>query len=186
MKPNTISSNIQLARYTKGKEYILGLDEYIGEYHFRGRDAWSGSEPSITSKKLELYSSFLEVRRYNIIKPDSRKIDTFREPYHIIPVPTESNYNIGNITRYFVKNRYVDYPLIIEIDSNQINTYGKLNGIDDVKYQLESLFWYISLTEKTVNRISLLNSTNLITLNRKMPGIIEFIPNLFEFSALEV
>lgn len=186
MKPNRISLKEQEARYTKGKEYILGLDEYVGEYHLRGRVPWTEPEPSLTSRKLEPYTPFLEVRRYNIIRPDEKKITTYLEPYHMIPIPTKSNYDVGNITRYFVRDRFVDYALIIEIDSDQVSRYGKANGIDDVKYQLESLFWYISKNEKTINRISLLNSSNLISLNRKMPGIVDFVPNLFEFSELSV
>lgn len=186
MKPNRISLKEKEARYTKGKEYILGLEEYIGEYHLRGKVPWTESEPSITSKKLETYTPFIEVRRYNIVKPDEKKITTYLEPYHMAPIPNKANYDVGNITRYFVRDRFVEYSLIIEIDTEQVNRYGKLNGIDDVKYQLEPLFWYISLNEKNVNRISLLNSSNLIILNRKMPGIVDFVPNLFEFSELSV
>jgi hypothetical protein len=104
----------------------------------------------------------------------------------MIPVPTKSNYDIGNITRYFVKNRYSDFNSIIEIDTNQVKNYGNPGGIDNVKYQLESLLWYISLNERTVDRISLLNSTNVVILNKKMSGLTDYIFNLFEFSQLGI
>jgi|694.fasta_scaffold24339_6 hypothetical protein len=186
MKPNNILSTTQVARYTKGKEYVLGLDEYVGEYHFRGNEVWSEFEPSLTSKKLDIYSPYLEVRRYNLIKPENKKLRDYVEPYHMIPVPTKSNYDIGNITRYFVKNRYSDFNSIIEIDTNQVKNYGNPGGIDNVKYQLESLLWYISLNERTVDRISLLNSTNVVILNKKMSGLTDYIFNLFEFSQLGI
>lgn len=186
MKPNFNIPIYDQAHYTKGGEYSLDLKEYIGEYHFRGQDAWTESVPSISSKRLGTYSTSIGVMEYDLLRPDIEKVKKYLDPAVTFPNPSERDYEIGFISRYFVKDRTSNAPLILEIDNIQANKYGQVFGIDPNKYMLGNVTWYISLKEVTVDRISLANSKSLYTFNKSMPGIIEYLPNTFELSYLIV
>lgn len=186
MKSNFIIPTYDQAHYTKGKEYSLDLKEYIGEYHFRGIEPWTEPLPSVTSRKLSAYSDSFGVMEYDMIRADQTILKKYADPYTMFPTPTEKDYDLGTIVRYFVKDRTINVPVIIEIDSVQASKYGAVLGIDPVKYQLGSLIWAISAKEITIDKISLVNTKSLYIFNKTMPGIIDYLPNTFELSFIVV
>lgn len=172
--------------YTKGREYSLGLYEYVGDYHISNGEPYTGPFPSKSSKLLKSWSPYFDVLVYRLIRPEQEKLMRFIEPTYLPEIPGPNNYNVGNFSRYFVKNRFEEDNIIIEIDQNQASRYGKKNGIDDNKYQLGELVWYISKNEITIDRIVLLNTTSIFTLEKNMPGVYQYLLNPFEYSYIVI
>lgn len=186
MKPNFKIANSDLYLYTKGKQFILGLEEYIGEYHKRGSEVYSGPIPDSKSKKLGEYSPDIAVRLYDTIRPDEIKIRKFIDPVDGKIYPTDSQYELGIFTRYFVKKRNEKNNVIFELSSDDVKTYGKPGGIDDGLYQLTELNWFISKKELYIDTVSMKNRNAVGVKNKEMPGLKDHILNYFEFSFIMI
>ena len=113
--------------YTKGFQYSLDGENYIGEYHLQGDKAYTGPEKTATSRLLRKYYSDALVYAYDRCRgfPKRDRI----EPNQIVWLPLETNYKTGYAIRYFVERagKYEGYP--IEIDDEQKSKYGKDGGI---------------------------------------------------------
>jgi hypothetical protein len=183
MKTEEFKVNTSNYRYTKGKEYCLDLEEYIGEYHLRGFDAYTGPINLATSKKLAKYHPAVSVLRYNELHPTKTKILTYVEPTKGFVYPDENAYADGVFYRFFVKNR-LNPELILEIDLDQAKLYDSENGIDPTIYQFQDLKWNITRTAGKLQYVILENIKNTTIANKKMPGLITQIFSYNEFSEI--
>lgn len=170
-------------RYTKGKEYALDLEEYIGEYHFRGASPYSGPIPSEDSKPLAKYHPSKHVLIYNQLFPKQQILLTHTEPTKGAVYPTEDNFGAGEMFRFFVQNR-LNKNIIIEIDHTQAANYGKPSGIDPTLYQLGELKWKLTKVENKLRTIGFANSKEVQKLNKEMVGIADVIFSYTEFSEI--
>jgi len=169
--------------YTKGKEFALNEVEYVGEYHYRGKDAYTGPIPSIESKKLEKYHPSKDVLRYIKVHPKQKVFLTYVEPTKGLVFPTENNYITGVMKRFFVQHR-LEKETIVELDYDQASSYGKEKGIDPVLYQLTSLKWMITTDSKKIDLVEFENFRVVQTANKEMPGLADVIYNYIEFSEI--
>ena len=183
MKTEEFKVNTSNYRYTKGKEYCLDLDEYIGEYHLRGSDAWTGPIAAIDSNKLAKYHPSKPVLRYNELQPTKTKILTYVEPTKGFVYPDENAYVDGSFYRFFVKNR-INPEMILEIDLDQAKLYDVENGIDPTIYQYQEVRWNITRTAGKLQYVILENIKNTTNANKKMPGLITQIFSYNEFSEI--
>lgn len=172
-----------LYNYTKGKEFVLDETEYVGEYHYKGNDAYTGPKPSIDSKKLEMYHPSIDVLRYIKIHPKQKVFLTYVEPTRGLIFPTENNYVTGIMQRFFVQHR-LQKENIVELDFEQASVYSKEKGIDPVLYQLVSLKWAVTRNPKKIDLIKLENFKFVLEANKQMPGLSDVIYNYIEFSEI--
>ena len=100
-------------------------------------------------------------------------------PKQYLPQPTDVDYNIGYIERYFVKPRVNIKGQIIEISKDD---YKKLTGIFPTDgtfyYNAIKLRWSIQGTSGDLQRK---NSSTTIYQEKYMPGISLYLGNLLQF-----
>jgi hypothetical protein len=171
--------------YTKGKEYSLDLEEYIGEYNVIGRDAYTGPTKTETSRKLVKYHPSKQVLKYNQLIPSNADVLTYVEPTVGLVYPTDENLAAGVMYRFFVKKRS-DPRIVLEIDIEQASNYSKRNGIDPSLYQLGELKWKITTNINLLPTIKLENAKELVKLNRNMPGVSDIVFSFDEFSNIVI
>lgn len=139
--------------YTKGKEFSLDGEEYIGEYHLNGLEVRSGPLETIESYTLYPYYENKDHFTYDIIDKRFNLIKTYIEPKPYIPTLNEAAYQAGNITRYFVRNIVSSKGYPLEIDSNQFKSIGGIGGINPGIYVSVKITWKIT---KSTNPVTLL------------------------------
>ena len=182
MRPTYKSINRQIYSYTKGGEYMLDGENYIGEYHFSGNDPYTGPIQTKESKKLKLYTSNKSIIIYDNVKPSLEVIKTYIDPYDSFTSPKKAQYEAGLFVRYFVKRRNTTENFIYELSENVAKLYNSRNGIDPTLYQLVKLPWAISNGSKNLKDIEQRNSKSLFEANKEMPGLEEHITSLHEYS----
>lgn len=163
--------------YTKGFEYSLDGENYIGEYHIDGSSVYTEPEKSPTRKLLRKYYSDPLVYAYDRCRgfPKRERI----QPNQIVWAPIETNYKTGYAIRYFVERagKYEGYP--IEIDSEQKSSYGKDGGIDEGVYTLASVTWKLTGPERSVYRNGELYIEGVFEHNQRQVILnTKIIPNL--------
>lgn len=168
--------------YTKGKEFTVGLTEYIGYYHLNGKTPFSGPIHNGFSKKLEAYNSSPGILIYNQLKPENKILSTFIEPYATPVSPTDAQYNSGMFTRYFLAKRNTFLNIIYEVNSDMVAKYGKEKGIDNNLYQLTKMQWAITKNSKLKLQVQADNAINLRIANNDMRGLSNIITSLYEYS----
>jgi hypothetical protein len=178
-----LNSESAFYKYTKGKEFALDGEEYIGEYHYQGKTPYTGPEPLNGAKKLERYHPSKDVLLYIKIAPKQKSFLTYVEPTKGLVYPTENNYNSRSMYRFFVQNR-LEKEFIVEIDTDQVSHYSKDNGINPVKYQLLELKWMITRNPKELDKIAFENYKTVREANKEMPGIADYIFSYNEFSEI--
>jgi len=134
--------------FTKGKEWMIeDGTEFIGYYHkYIDGNVKSGAVFSNTeSKKLITYID-------KVNQPDNYIYNSIKTPIKSIPpiikytFPTIDDFNVGKITRYFIKRRnYSTFQDIFEIDKNQYKLWKfKSGGIDSALYNAIELDWKLT------------------------------------------
>lgn len=134
--------------FTKGKEWMFeDGTEFIGYYHkYIDGNVKSGAVFSNTeSKKLITYID-------KVNQPDNYIYNSIKTPIKSIPpiikytFPTIDDFNVGKITRYFIKRRnYSTFQDIFEIDKNQYKLWKfKSGGIDSALYNAIELDWKLT------------------------------------------
>jgi hypothetical protein len=106
--------------------------------------------------------------------------ETIRKyPKSYFPQPTDEDYRIGYIERYFAKPRANIKGVIIEINKDE---YENLTGIfstpTSLHYNAIKLRWVIQGTFEEIQRS---NSNTLIYHEKNMPGISLHLGNLLQF-----
>jgi hypothetical protein len=134
--------------FTKGKEWMFeDGTEFIGYYHkYIDGNVKSGAVFSNTeSKKLITYID-------KVNQPNNYIYNSIKTPIKSIPpiikytFPTIDDFNVGKITRYFIKRRnYSTFQDIFEIDKNQYKLWKfKSGGIDSALYNAIELDWKLT------------------------------------------
>lgn len=168
--------------YTKGKEFAVGVTEYIGYYHMNGNVPYTGYTNTPTSIKLEKYYDSVGILIYNQLRPDNKKIDTFIPPHDSPIAPTDSQYNAGMFIRYFLVKRNENTKIIYEINPDLVLKYGQENGLDDKLYQLTKMNWAITKNVNLKAQVIADNAINLRLANAELPGLNKYISSLYEYS----
>jgi hypothetical protein len=134
--------------YTSGKEWMFEDDsEFIGYYHkYIDGNVMSGAVFNYTeSKKLIPYidkTNQPDNHIYNSIKDKIQSVT----PIVKYTFPNVDDFEIGKITRYFIKRRnYSTFQDIFEIDKNQYKLWkSKSGGIDFALYNSIELDWKLT------------------------------------------
>ncbi len=194
----TIKSNVYSLKnnkktqylYTKGFEFSLNGENYIGEYHINGTSVSTGPTPSNRSQKLTKYYSNPDLYAYD--KARGFKVRYRTPPNQIVFSPTEPDYNVGYAMRHFIERskNFLSYPL--EIDSNQAKAYGKSGGIDEVAYTLVSFKWKLTGFERTkiINAATIVegiyehNVREVVLASKHIPNLIDAIKNYTEYARI--
>jgi len=167
-------------RNTKGLEYYTldGL-EYIGDYYINAENniAYVYDENKVNTKILIPRHTFNTetVRIRNTIKGG------YEAPVPVRIKPTDLDYTVGFITRYFVQKRNSPMNTIVEIDSEQyinIKSNSKKSGIDSNIYNSVKFQWMISGNSKYVQNY---NTRQLKDNSKNFKGLDIIIKNTLEF-----
>lgn len=138
-------SKILESQFTNGKEFIIESSKklYIGYYHsISDREFFTGKTPDFGGKQ--------KLKKLVVKKPsyEGEKIytDDFTPPAPFYPQPTEDDYKVGFMTRYFMKRRTDDYTKVTEISPIDYNKNFKFTSgaIDTNIYVAVKINWKIS------------------------------------------
>lgn len=174
--------------YTKGGEFSLNGENYIGEYHQLGANYRTGPIPDVQSLSLTRYYSNKDLYDYDRARNFKQRIRV--EPDQFVFYPKQSDYESGFAKRYFVERSgaFEGYP--IEIDKTQKITYGKEGGIDEAAYSLVTLEWKLTGYERSIYRngevyiigIYEHNLKEVVVNSRIIPNLMTAIKSYTEFA----
>lgn len=134
--------------YTTGKEWMFeDGTEFIGYYHkYIDGNVKSGAVYNRTeSKKLIEYIDIT-------VQPDNHVYNSIKNTINSVPpvikysIPEVEDYEVGKITRYFIRRRnYSTFEDIFEIDKDQYKKWkSKSGGIDSALYDAIQLDWKLT------------------------------------------
>lgn len=192
-------SQIKTNLYTNGGEYVYASDNkpYIGDYFIVGDGTvYTGRNPNDKPNNLLILNKVSEItpsRSGSEFKPQSYYLvddyyyyakgeDTIPPPtslpIQIFPVPTEEEYNIGEIQRYFVKK--INENKYIEVSKDEYERYE--NQDINVSYQQYSPFtfpWVITgkrANAYTVNK----NTVKRVETENQIQGLSSYFKNKYD------
>jgi len=176
--------------------------EYMGDYYmtydgkyFTGKNPLTKQNLPLT-KVIKLYnpnSKYIPSKDNNIfnnLNKNNIDITELKEPIQFYPKPTEQDYKIGKITRYFAKQRILRIFKIIEIDKDTYNDIDNEGGIYNFPmWKVTSLFWQISgplydeRPNGTIIRSGVINTNQRIVENKDKTffGIKQYLTNYQQF-----
>jgi hypothetical protein len=180
--------------YTAGKEWMTeDGTEYVGYYH-RYIDG------KVASGAVYLRSESVKLIKYiNVVtQPDNiiyntliKKTKAFKSPKQVIPIPTEEDYNIGRVTRYFLRRRnYSTFEDIIEINEAQFKLWKRTSsGVNQNLYSGLKIDWKLTGPlndiQEGINIVYGVYDTNkrlVLLKDYEMPGLKNFLTDYVEFS----
>jgi hypothetical protein len=189
-------SKILENQYTNGKEFVIKRTNkpYMGYYYiisdreyFTGRNADDpNKEELIKINKTENHN-----QAYNSVsKTPSNK--GFIPPSPFYPQPTEEDYKLGFITRYFMKRRTDDFTKIVEISPVDFEEHFSqpTEDLDTSMYVAVKVNWKITGPLNNDNRDPNYPKAGVIETNQKLiklkekllPGISFFIKDYSKFA----
>lgn len=184
---NRIETNL----YTRGGEFAVSITgtEYTGYYYklyngtyFTGKTpndkpnqelipltvTNASDNPVVVTLNQETNKSLQNYVGLLIKDPEDKKLPT---PYY--PKPTEQDYKIGEIQRYFSKK--INDNIFIEINQTEFDNLSTQNSAYLWQYYTTfSIPWEISGVKQEVENINI-NIVNLAEFNNKVPGFRSFI-----------
>jgi hypothetical protein len=200
---NKIITNL----YTKGGEFSVNGEDYIGAYYktyggkiYSGKNPVNGSSQellpiqsppdnfsptSITQTAGILYNN--NTSDY-INNPNLTDINTYEVPAQFYPKPTDNDYQKGYIMRYFAKKRN-DIGYVIEINKETyLSLINQDKVYDYVTYQAIDIFWQITGPLKDDRKNKLYKVAGIIDTNKRLVeskdkafrGLIEFIGEKYD------
>ena len=191
----TPKQKIEGGLFTSGKELMTAdsFKEYVGPYHKYPNGAiYSGGGYTDESVHLIQYTRALEkselINSTEKVLSENNSIyfnltetrfNNYREPYYYYPDVIQADYDKAFITRYFIQ-KINDKKNITEVDSVDFDSYNNMNkvGIDSGIYSRMKLDWSISGNLEDVRKV---NRKVLISKEREMPGIMDYLSDLDEF-----
>jgi len=185
MKPNFRNNDKNNYLYTKGKQFILGFNEYVGEYHISGDQVYTGPIHTAESLLLKKYQVNKSVIQYDILNKDSDKIHSYVVPTDEYIQPSDQQYKEGQFERYFLRKLNEPGSTIYEINMEEAGKLGNKNGIDDGIYGLLKITWYITKNPANKDEIELKNKRTILFEDKNFPGLKEQIYNYLEFSEIK-
>lgn len=186
-------NQIQRNLYTAGGTWMLeNGTEFIGYYHTytSGEVYTERSWNPLRSQKLIPFKKIENVSLDTIYKSiTTENVEVFVSPKSYFPIPKESDYKAGFITRYFVQKNN-DLNSIIEISKDQfdsITTSGV--GINGNLYKGIKIDWKLTgprfdvvQTNNTIYGVESTNRRLVILSTVEMPGIDNFLTDYIELS----
>jgi len=173
------NDNIYL--YTKGGQFSLNGEEYVGEYHYAGLTPKTGPIQSKDSVVLQrLYRNpdhYVYDKQFNF----DVGVLSFADPIPFLYVPTEQVYEAGFDTRYFVEKIEDALSYAIEIDEQQYVNIGTRGGIDSGLYTFTEIRW--KLTGKSQDIINH-NEDQIFKASTIVPSIAYAVRNYLEFARI--
>jgi hypothetical protein len=167
--------------YTKGMELSLDGKNYIGEYHIKGDQIFTGPIHNRDSKELqEIYPNPDEYIYDKIFKFDPI-VKRFVDPVPYLYKPLQQAYSVGFDMRYFVEKLDDDQSFAIEIDKVQYDNLGIRYGIDSGLYISAAVKW------KLTGRLEEIINHNRDELNKYtpfLPSITYAVRNFTEFAQI--
>lgn len=91
-----------------------------------------------------------------------------------IPKPEFIDFRRGYITRYFIQRFNDDNATIYEVNNIEYQKY-----VNDPFYNSINLEWRLT---GTANEVKFSNETSVKTASKKMPSILFYLPNYFQFT----
>lgn len=190
-------SKILEGQYTNGKEFVLMRTNkpYIGYYfNIADKEYWTGKTSDNPNKeqlrKIEPPPKVKPNLTYNNINRNST--DGFIPPAPYYPKPTEDDYKLGFITRYFMKRRMDDYTKIVEIspDDYEVNFGTQSEALDTSMYVAVKINWKITGPLNNDNSDKNFPKPGIIETNKKLvqlkeklfPGFSLYITDYSKFS----
>lgn len=177
--------------YTKGKEYSLNGNDYIGEYHFRSGKAFAGPFGTNTPKPLSAYypdsMNYTYDNLFNFAKLES----ALKQPTRLTAVvPTESDYKVGSYQRYFMQSLIDSAKIPVELTKTEFQTAGKPNGLDNRVNAAFSFVWVLTGPLRSykdnngyvVDGLYEKNEKTLLQIAQTYPNIIYTVKNYVEFA----
>jgi hypothetical protein len=188
---NSIYTAVQQkeVKYTKGGEYSLEGDNYVGIYHISNDGVFTG-EPNLLNKKaLTKYYKSKDVYLYDK-SFDFKKIEsTYKTPTLVKIQPTENDYTYGYFKRYFIVDTTNLDMIPFAIDETQASQYGREGGIDAGKYTLVEILWKLtgSLRNTSVGGSILQgiydhNKSEIDKIAQTYPNIVYSVTSYVEFA----
>lgn len=178
--------------YTKGGELVIQSDNsiYKGYYHklYNGK-IYSGKTPEdspiielvvISNNQVQTDDTDVDYSQNNLIYNYLKDVDTDKKlliPANYIVKPTEDEYKLGEVQRYFLKK--INEKLIFEIDKED---FDAIKGKDE-KYLFKLFFPFELAWQIGGNRIDVINinkkSIHLLEISNKFP--IKYYFKKFDF-----
>ena len=164
-------SKILENQFTSGKEFVIKRNNnpYTGYYYILSNNTY------FTGKTME------EENTEELIKAVFTPIIPFIIPSSYYPIPTDNDYQLGFLTRYFLKRRNADYTTIKEISLFDYNTFQNDTMIDTNLYVTTKLNWRIG----SLNDKSKIEETNRKLVSFKegiFPGFSYYFKDYTQFS----
>lgn len=167
--------------YTKGGEFSLNGNNYVGEYHYDDVSPRTG--PIASPETLILHRFYTNKDHYiydklfNFITPLSEFV--FPKPY--IYKPTEQTYTSGFDSRFFVEKINDDKSYAIEVDVEQYSNLGKTKGIDNGIYNSSEITWKLTGSESDIIKH---NQLQIYSALSTTPSINYAIKNYLEYARI--
>ena len=166
--------------YTKGNEFSLNGQNYIGEYHYENMTPTT--EPKL-GNGIILRKVYTNPNHYTYDKIFEFDIlvSGFISPKPYMPIIANQTYTTGYVTRYFVEkiNNSQSYP--IEIDLSQFKKFGKKGGIDNGLYNVASVSWKLT---GLLNDVITHNRQEIYFASDKVPKIAYGVRNYTEYARI--
>lgn len=172
-------------KYTNGDEFVVVSTgrPYVGDYlELSNKTYFAGKSPQTITVELKPVISTsnnvpysISNRKFEILNPSYvNKERKYTTPVATKIFPTESDYNRGFFTRYFIfrliKNDY------IEVDQKTYNECLAGDIIDKSLYITGKIRWAIT------GEINTINTNSLIILEQTFPNVSRLFPNISEFN----
>jgi hypothetical protein len=188
--------------FTRGGELMdVSGNEYIGYYHVYTTGEIFSEAAYVTGKSIKLYPLTRDMESpYKRIKINKMSymgflrsdfnFKKYTQPKYRVSKPTADDFTRKYYYRFFAVKRN-DKNTIFEISRDAFNSYGKVGGINNILYIVESIKWVIAGPEvdtKTLSGQVLeygVDSSNTRTLNqlsRRYPTIKTIFPNTTQYS----
>lgn len=167
-------------KYTKGLDYYtMSGFEYVGQYYINPENniAYVYDDTKIDTKILIPRHTF----NTETIRLRSTTKGGYEAPVPIKIKPTDFEYTIGILERYFVNKRNSPLNTIVEIDIEQfsnIKSNSKKSGIDLNIYNSIRFKWMISGNIKYVQNYNLRQIRDNL---KDFKGLDKFLKNSLEF-----
>jgi len=196
--PNYIKKENQ---YTRGDEYMIDAQPYIGYYNmtaqgpFTGRTYDSGTSEELY--KLQFVNSEDAQTYIDLADGIGHTTDLeFEDPIGVYITPTDGDHAAGFVTRYFIHQRNDASARIREIDKKQYDNLSDPSaGLNSNFYKGIALTWKLTGPRKDITSNGVIinpgvEDTNRRTIKRKefhMKGIHRILQyRLVEFSRYAV
>lgn len=183
--------------YSKGGEFSLDGQEYIGQYHIYGDLPYTQGEHTLESKLLQPYYSDQLIYEYDIKgRSEFRPIQSLPKAY--TPIVKEVNYQVGFVFRYFAQKIVSQDAIVYELSESDYNSIGRTFGLDRGMYNSTVVRWKLTgplrsqivrnqlpggtILESEIEGIVDYNQKQIILANRILPGLRSSILDYAEFA----